>query len=33
MGSFAGQLDLNIVGQDAHSSGELTLTFAAPASA
>jgi transcriptional regulator with XRE-family HTH domain len=33
MGSFAGQLDLDIIGQNAHSSGQLTLTFAAPASA
>ena len=33
MGSFAGQLDLSIIGQTKHSSGELTLTFAAPASA
>jgi transcriptional regulator with XRE-family HTH domain len=33
MGSFAGQLELSIIGHTAHSSGQLTLTFARPASA
>jgi transcriptional regulator with XRE-family HTH domain len=33
MGSFAGHLELSIIGQTAHSSGQLALTFAAPASA
>ncbi len=33
MGSFAGQLELTIIGHTAHSSGQLTLTFAPPASA
>lgn len=33
MGSFAGQLDLSIIAQSAHSLGQLALTFAAPASA
>jgi transcriptional regulator with XRE-family HTH domain len=31
MGSFAGQLELSIIGHSAHSSGQLTLTFAPPA--
>lgn len=31
MGSFAGHLELSIVGHSAHSSGQLTLTFAPPA--
>jgi transcriptional regulator with XRE-family HTH domain len=31
MGSFAGQLELSVIGQGAHSPGQLTLTFAAPA--
>jgi transcriptional regulator with XRE-family HTH domain len=33
MGSFAGQLELSVTGQSAHSSGQLALTFAPPASA
>jgi transcriptional regulator with XRE-family HTH domain len=33
MGSFAGHLELSIIGQTAHSSGQITLTFAPPASA
>lgn len=31
MGSFAGQLELSIIGHSAHSSGQLTLTLAPPA--
>lgn len=31
MGRFAGQLELSIIGHSAHSSGQLTLTFAPPA--
>jgi hypothetical protein len=30
MGSFAGQLELSIIGHSAHTSGQLTLTFARP---
>jgi transcriptional regulator with XRE-family HTH domain len=33
MGSFAGQLELSISGHSAHSSGQLTLTFAPPVGA
>lgn len=33
MGSFAGQLELSVIGHSAHSSGQVTLTFAPPASA
>jgi transcriptional regulator with XRE-family HTH domain len=33
MGSFAGRLELSITSHSSHSSGQLTLTFAAPASA
>ena len=33
MGSFAGQLEVSVVGQSPHSAGQLTLTFAAPAGA